>query len=37
MWYLRVIMFHLGTHAQPTEVITHETNTLLGLPLGSDD
>lgn len=37
MGYLRVIMFRLGIHAQPTELITHETNTLCGLSLGSDD
>lgn len=37
MGYLRVIMFRLATRAQPTEVITQETNTLLGLSLGSDD
>lgn len=30
-------MFRLGARVQPTEVITHETDTLLGLSLGSDD
>lgn len=30
-------MFRLGAPAQPTEVNTHETDTLLGLSLGSDD
>lgn len=30
-------MLRLDTRAQPTEGITHETNTLLGLSRGSDD
>lgn len=36
MEYLRV-MFHFGIHAQPIAVITHETNTILGLSLRSGD
>lgn len=34
---LRVMMFHSGIRAQPIEVITHETSTILGLSLSSDD
>lgn len=30
-------MFHFGIHAQPIEIITHETNTSPGFSLGSDD
>lgn len=32
MEYLR-IMFHYGIHAQPVAIITHETNTIPGLPI----
>lgn len=34
---LRVTMLRSGIHAQPIEVITHETSTILGLSLSSDD
>lgn len=34
---LRAMMSRSGIHAQPIEVITHETSTILGLSLSSDD
>lgn len=34
---LRVMTLRSGIHAQHIEVITHETSTILGLSLSSDD